>query len=510
MPVHRLAARLPDACEDPFDAQPFAVVDIGSNTVRLVIYRRLARNPIPIWNEKTTCALGKGLEKTGRLNKKGWDMAQQAIARYARLTSAMGIQDLDLVATSAVRDASDGPDFVAELERTTGQTVTVLTGEQEAQTSAMGVLCALPDADGMVVDLGGGSLELIMVHGGTFHKPYTSLPLGLLRLSDAAGGDLDRARHITQDALDQLPWIATAQDRCLFAVGGAWRTLARACIHLMDYPLHVLDNFSLTCQEARTVIEKVMALPLEDLGNIPGLSEKRLPLLKFAAMVLLCLLDRGRPKRLAFSVYGMREGRFFEHLPPHMRTLDPLISSCEALACSASRFSSQAREMMAWMSPLFDDETPQDTRLRLAACLLGDAFWSEHPDYRAEQAFHRVIKLPFMGLGHIDRAFLALTLRYRYTNDGGDSWCERAQALLRPSSLNRARAIGLAMRLGFTISAGASGILERTSLRLYNGDLVLTLPGDDPVFLPALFTRRLTLLAKDMGLKPRIDVLDPT
>lgn len=503
-----MSVQLPDLdlkpCVVPFDAQPFGIVDIGSNTVRLVIYRRLARNPIPIWNEKATCALGKGLEKTGKLSEKGREMALRMIARYARIVEAMHIKDLDLVATAAVRDASDGPDFVAELERMTGLSVTVLSGEEEAQMSAMGVLCALPDADGMVADLGGGSLELIMVQGGSFHQPYISLPLGLLRLSEAAGGDLDRAREIINGATDLLPWIATVKDRCLFAVGGAWRTLARICIQLMDYPLHVLDNFSLTSDEARPVIERIMGMTVEELQKIPGLNDKRLPTLKFAAMVLACLLDRGQPRRLVFSVYGMREGCFFEHLPAPTRLLDPLISSCEALACTASRFPSQARELMTWMSPLFADETPEDTRLRLAACLLGDAFWSEHPDYRAEQAFHRVIKLPFMGLSHVDRAFLALTLRYRYTNDMGDDWYARAQTLLKGKPLERARAVGQAMRLGFTISAGASGILARTSLDVQENNLVLCLPANDPVFLPMLFTKRLSLLAKGLNLKSKI------
>ncbi|MBE1236715.1 Ppx/GppA family phosphatase [Phaeovibrio sulfidiphilus] len=491
-----------------YSSSPFGVVDIGSNTVRLVIYRRLVRNPLAIWNEKLTCALGRGLQETGRLNETGKNLALRALARYASIARAMGITDLDLVATAAVRDASDGEAFVAEIEALTGLRATILTGEQEARMAALGVLCALPDAEGMVADLGGGSVELIMVGDGDCQMPYTSLPLGLLRLTEAAGGDLARAQGILEDSFDRLSWLRETAGRPLYAVGGAWRSLARICIHLKSYPLHVLDNFSLDRDEALALLDRIVAMTPEEMRTVPGISDKRLPAMPFAAVALRALLERAGSPRLVFSVYGLREGRFFSHLSPSIRGLDPLLASCESLARTASRFPAQGHELMEWMTPLFGDETPPERRLRLAACLLGDVFWSEHPDYRAEQAFQRVIKLPFMGLSHLDRALLALMLHYRYTNEAGDDWVTRAHAVVGERGVARARAVGQALRLGFTISAGAVGLLRRASLDLQGDELLLRLPGNEPAYLPELFSKRLGQLARTLQKRGRL-VFDP-
>lgn len=249
-----------------------------------------------------------------------------------------------------------------------------------------------------------------------------------------------------------------------------------------------MDLLSLIARQSRKSLEK-----------IPGVSKRRLPTLPIASVELERLIQVAQPSNLVFSVYGMREGQFFQNLTPAVRDEDPLISACADLALAAGRFTQHARELMDWMSPLFPQEPAQLQRLRLAACLLGDIFWSEHPDYRAEQGLLKVLRLPFMGLSHTDRAALALAVYFRYASNSDQPYARQAAAMLDEERVKRVRAIGSALRLGHTISGGAPGLLERTRLHRTLGKLVLEVPKDDPLFSGDAFSRRFEKLAGILG-----------
>ncbi len=483
---------------------PIGIIDIGSNTVRLVVYDGLQRTPMAMFNEKATCALGQTLEETGRLNPQGVPMALDAIERFVGLANAMAVQRLDVLATAAARDAADGAAFIAEIERRTGASVTLLSGEDEARRAAYGVLCSTTDANGMVCDLGGGSLELVMVEAMTCGA-FASLPLGVLRMAGHSGGDRLKAAAQVDHHLATVDFLDQGRGRPLYAVGGSWRALARVLIDQMNYPLHVLDNFTLPAAQALDLISIIARQSPKSLEKVPGVSKKRLPHMPLAAGLLARLIERVRPDRVVFSVYGMREGQFYLALPPAMQQGDPLLEAASVAARDAGRFPQHAAELMAWMSPLFPDEPPRLARLRHAACLLGDIFWSEHPDYRAEQAFLRVLRLPFMGLDHHDRAALALAVYFRYASDDSPAFVQQAMTLLPEDRVARVRTIGAALRLGHTISGGAPGLIGRT--RLEKGDtlLMLGLPTKDPAFLPGAFDKRLDRLAAELGLTAKIE-----
>ena len=483
--------------------KPVAVLDIGSNSVRLVVYNGETRTPIPLHNEKAICALGKGLEKTGYLNADGVGMAFDTVARFAKIAKSLGAERIDALATAAVRDAADGEAFAKALEKRCDIKVQILTGKQEAKRSALGVLCGIPDAQGIVADLGGGSLELISVGGGDIGD-QTTLPLGLLRLGEASEGDRGKAISLVNKALDKEKWITKGKDKTLYAVGGAWRSLARVCIAQMDYPLHVLDNFTLERHQAVTLFDVISRLSAKSLEQIKGVSRSRQASLPLAAAVLERLLEVVKPKSVVFSIYGMREGQFFKSLPDHVRKQDPLISLCEEIARGAGRSTVAGYETHEWMSPLFKDESAKQKKLRLAACLLRDVWWAEHPDYRGEQAFLRVLRFPFLGLGHEDRAGLALSLYYRYGSTPSEPIVEQAHALLDESRIQRIQTVGLAMRLAYALSAGAQGVLPKTSLKIQAGDLLLTVPAAEPLFKSGAYLRRLKRLAEHLGLESRV------
>ncbi|HIJ38050.1 MAG TPA: Ppx/GppA family phosphatase [Rhodospirillaceae bacterium] len=491
---------MPLAVQFPAVAQKhIAIVDIGSNSIRLVVYDGLARTPSAIFNEKAVCALGQGLEGTGRLNPVGMAQAIEVVGRFVRLARAMDVSLLDILATAAVREASDGQSFVRAIEARTGVAVTVLSGEDEARLAALGVICAIPEADGMVADLGGGSLELVALDQGRFAGPHATFPLGVLRLTEASEGVRTMAEQRVDAHFRTIGWWHWGRARPLYAVGGAWRALARLFIAQTGHPLHVLDNFTLAPREAMRLMDLVARQSRKSLEKIPGLSKRRLMHLPIAALLLEKVVEYVEPSQLIFSVYGMREGQFYKRLPPDLQWQDPLIAACSAMAQTAGRFPEHGEEMVEWMRPLFTTETAAQARLRTAACLLGDVFWNEHPDYRAEQAFLRVFRLPFMGLGHQDRASLALAVYARYEGEGSLAQADDARSLLSEEAERHALLVGLALRLGHAVSGGVPGLLRTTRLQADFDKLVLLLPARDPAFAPDLNDRRYDRLARAAG-----------
>lgn len=478
------------------------VIDIGSNTIRLVVYEVPARLPFPLFNEKAQCELGRGLNESGRLNPKGVEAAFRALGRFIPLAHAMGVERLELVATAAVREASDGPGFAADIEKRFGHPVDIIDGAKEAQLAALGVLSGVPDADGVLGDLGGGSLDLVALDKGSFGATAT-LPLGHLRLSQFAGGR-GKLADLVDSHLATAPWLKERKGKDIYAGGGAWRSIARVFLHQLDWPLHVIDNFEVDGAEARRLLEVVAQQSAGSVGRMSFVSRRRLEALPLAALVLEKLIAVVRPDRVVFSGFGMREGRMLECLPKDMRRQDPLIAGCLGHAERNGRFSAHGEEILAWMAPLFDDDAPRHARLRLAACLVSDIAWSVHPDYRPENAFHRVLRLPFAGLTHKDRAWLALAIYARYGGDIGDPLVAPVLPLVDEAARAAAVKTGLALLLAHTLSGGAPGLLGQTRLKRAKDDLILALPKDDAIFQSEAIERRLAQLAKTAGLKARI------
>ena len=477
-----------------------AIIDIGSNSIRLVVYEGLSRVPIVLFNEKAVCALGQGLEETRKLNPEGRKIAIPVILRFCRLAKVMHVRSLNILATSAVRDAKDGIEFVQTIEDLCQIPVTILSGEEEAQLAALGVLCGTPKADGLVADLGGGSLELIALDKGQFSGPYATMPLGVLRLWDAsAGGDRVRASKIIDKYFSALNFWSHGKDKTLYCVGGAWRALAKLYISYTKHPLHVIDNFTLKPSQAYQLTSLITQQNQKALDKIPGISRKRVSHMPLAAMLLEKILYAANPQQLVFSVYSVREGQYFRNLPETVRSLDPLLFACAELARNAGRFTSDGEEIFQWMTPLFLDETKRQERLRLATCYLSDLFWNEHPDYRAEHAFLRIFRLSLMGLDHQDRAALALAIYARY---GGSDYFPEAHdaiALLSRGEENYWQRLGMALRLGYSISGGAPSLLKLTNLIVEKNNLLLTIPDNDPAFAVDFNERRYEKAVKAIG-----------
>jgi exopolyphosphatase/guanosine-5'-triphosphate,3'-diphosphate pyrophosphatase len=483
----------------PQDQPRAAVVDLGSNSVRLVVFEGTGRNPTAIFNEKAVLRLGRGLHASGRLNEEGVDQALLVLARYHALARSMRADPFEILATAAVRDAANGAAFVAQIqERLPDVTVRVLSGAEEACFSAAGLLCGIPNADGILTDIGGGSLEVVRLQGGV-PRAMTTLPLGVIRLSDRAGGDVVRARAIAEAALETVPWIGQGTGLDLYLVGGAWRTLARIHMEQTGYPLAIVHHYTLEREEARDLAGVIGSATKRALERLPGVSRRRVEDLPFAAVVLRRLLRATGAKRVVFSANGLREGWFVQRVATGPLE-DTVLAAARDMAVHHGRSPALPPALIEWTSPLFGDEAPEATRLRAAACWLSDIGSHDHPEYRAEQAFFRVLRQPGIALDHHARAFLALTLALRYEAEPDMPFLDSARMLLDIGSLRRAEILGTALRLAYTLSGGTPELLAATALTRENLRLTLVLSAGGGVFAGESVTRRLERLAQAVGL----------
>ncbi len=478
-----------------------AVVDLGSNSVRLVIFEGEARNPVQIFNEKAVLRLAKGMTRTGHLDSGAMEQTETVLRRYAAIVRAMGAHPYEVLATSAVRDAENGPEFVARLiERMPDIKINVLSGHQEAHLSAEGVLCGIPGADGVLADLGGGSMELVRLDAGRVGQA-TTIPIGVIRLADRSGGDLLKARAIVTAALEETPFIGEAAGRDLYLSGGAFRALARIHIMQTGYPLNMVHHYTIGREEARDLAGVIGEAGRKLIERMPGVPRRRIEDLPYAALILRRLLRSSGVNRVVFSANGLREGWFSRMLPPETRAEDPLLAAGRDLTRGILRDPGLPPALLAWTNPLFPTETGAQRRLREAACWLSDIGSHEHPEYRAEQAFLRVLRQPGIGLDHHARAFLALTLALRYEAPPDAAFLAPTRSLLDLHAARRAETLGVALRLAYTLSAGTPQLLAGTQLTIAPGRLILGLAEGNGVFAGESVLRRLDRLAQMLGLE---------
>ncbi|WP_145134978.1 Ppx/GppA family phosphatase [Roseomonas gilardii] len=482
------------------------VVDLGSNSVRLVVFEGRGRNPMPIFNEKAVLGLGRGLETTRRLNEEAVEQALTVLERYHAVARAMAADPLEILATAAMRDAENGPAFAAALrERMPGVPITVLSGEGEATLSAEGVLLGFPEADGILGDIGGGSLEVVDLRHGRVGDS-ASLPLGVIRLAERAGGDMAQARAIAEAELARVPWLSNGKGRDLYLVGGAWRAIAKVHMVEANYPLSIVHHYVLTREEARNLCGMLIGAKKSAIEKVPGVPAKRAGDLPFAAVALRRLLRATGADRVVFSANGLREGWYARHIAPSVRAEDPLLAASYEMAARFGRDDSLPPALFDWTSPLFPEETAYDRALRLAACWLSDTGSHDHPDYRAEQSFLRILRQPGVGLDHHARAFLALAVALRYEAAPPAATLAPARVLLGAAEMRRAELLGAALRLAYTLSGGTLALLNAAALSVADGTLHLTLRQHSGLFAGEGAQRRLDLLAGMLNLKAGIGV----
>jgi exopolyphosphatase/guanosine-5'-triphosphate,3'-diphosphate pyrophosphatase len=435
-----------------------------------------------------------------RLHEDGMRLALDSLSRFRILAEAHRVELRDAVATAAARDAANGQEFVRKAEAAWGSPIRILSGEKEARLAAQGVLAGIPNADGLVADLGGGSLDMVTVKNGRTGEALT-LPFGPLRLVDAARGEADRARELVEAGLRPLAQIGDLKGRSLYAVGGVWRSFARIDMEEQNYRLHVLHHYAIPSARAIKLSRLVARLSRKSLEKVKVVSRRRAEALPFGAVVLEELLRVSGLKDVVISAYGLREGLLFEQLSAEERAKDPLLAFAAASNARISRTPAHAGEMFEWLSPLFPDESDEESRIRRAVCLFSDTGWRRHPDDRAIGTFNQVLTAPFAGADHSARALIATAIFHRYSGDEDYHRDVQLGGLLGTDESTLAIRFGLAARLAFALSASATGELGHYRLRLTPTRLILEVPKRRTIMAGDPVQKRLAAVAAAFGRK---------
>ena len=500
--VEKYAEALSKLGTVPPDA-PQGVLDIGSNSVRLVGYSGSARTPLPIYNERAFCRLGESVSAHGRIEGAPRELAFETFRRFRAIAEQLGIRELAAFATAAVRDAQNSADFVAEAEDLLGHKIRVLSGEEEAIYAADGVMLGIPNANGLVADLGGGSLELAVVCNNEVHH-WASLPLGVLALEEAGEADLARIRKIVETAFADVAWLQSVNERTLFIVGGTWRALAKLHMDSTGYPLEVLHQYECDAYE----MQRYCRLISSGRTDLDGVASNRRDALPIAALVLEMLMQATQPRTITVSANAVREGVLYAELKNKYRLLDPLLLACEEMAERMCKSASYGHELAVWTDALYKHAKPETfsreelNRLRHAGCLISDLAWDSHPSFRAEVIAQTVLTAPFVGISHKGRIFLARALSYRH--EVKDEKHELNGMELPKADDKLARAFGLTLRLAHSLSASLPGVLPDTRLKAGRNKLKLTISKKQKALSGPIIDKRLRVAADAMGLQPAL------
>ena len=484
-----------------------AVIDIGSNSVRLVVYEGVTRSPTPLFNEKVLAGLGREVQTRGKMPDDAVATALAALRRFRALCDTMRVERLWVLATAACRDASNGPAFITEARRICRTKIDVISGRREAELTASGVVCGFHRPSGIVGDLGGGSLELVEVQG-TRIKGGKTMPLGGLALQDRSGKSLKKADKLVKQALSPLS-LKEGRGRAFYAVGGTWRALARLHMAQTGYPLHVMHGYSIRAKEALEFCRLVRRVDPESLMQIEVVAQARRSLLPYAALVMEHVIRRAKPDEIIFSALGVREGLLYTKLPKAKRSIDALTAAAQDLNRLRSRSPRHGEELITWtdrfMASSGIDETAEERRLRRAGCLLADIGWRAHPDYRGEQSLNVIAHGNFLAIDHPGRAYLALSVFFRHVGLLHDEELSpRIRELASTRMLDRARVLGAVLRVAYLVTASQPGVLPRTPLKVERHRLVLRLEGRTAELEGERLFSRLKHLGRLIGREPVI------
>lgn len=503
---------LPEAPSRLVGHGPISVIDIGSNSVRLVTYERLSRSVTPVFNEKALCGLGRGLAETGRLDEAAVENAIAALHRFKVISDQLGSVEILVVATAAAREATNGAEFIERVSEICDAEPMLLSGQDEARYSAYGILAGFYNADGVMGDMGGGSLEIADIKGETLNEGMT-FPLGGLRLQDLSGNKLSKALNIADKELADNEILKAGKGRAFYAVGGTWRSLAYLHMRQNNYPLRVLHNYAVPAKKMRAFCEEIIKADPEKIEMIEFISKSRAVLLRYGAAVLLKIIEQMKPSEIVISALGVREGLLYAQLGDLQRAEDGLIAGAETLSLLRSRSPDNTIELFEWTSSLFKavgfEENASQKRLRKAACLLADVGWRAHPDYRGDQSLNTIAHAALVGIDHPGRAFISLAVYLRHEGQRNDKSLPKLLSLLTDEDMRiRARLLGLAFRTAHLISASTAGTLLKSDFIESEGTLILEIDEELAAHVGERLVRRLNQIGKLIDIKVKIELSD--
>ncbi len=484
--------------------QPIAIIDIGSNSIRMIVYDGLFRSPAILFNERVLAELGKTLSTLGQLNAQNLDMAFFNLQRFKAVADNMKAQCF-VIATAALREASDGPEFTQKLKDELGLDVRIISGEEEAYLGYQGIISSFMEVDGVIGDLGGGSLELSVVEKSCYQKGE-SFPLGGLRLASGFSGVKALKKEIKKHIEPQIWLKNSAKDKNFYPIGGAWRSVAKYYISQTGYPLHLIHGLQVKAKDLKPYLYELAQMNARQLSRLTMISKRRRNVMATSALLMLEVLEHIRPKKICFSTFGVRDGLLYDHLSEEIQKQDPVLERCRYWEHQFSRFNN-GEAIYNWSSDLIKNETPQYQRLYKAACLLNDFGWFEHRDYRAELSFRRLLTQRFGGgILHKERMMLACIAYVFYGESLNDGLVKKSTLLLSKKQKKHALSYGLAIRLARRLGGGPSAPIAKSQLLLSNSHLTLKIDKSLESFMGLHIDNIMADLAKNLDVEPQIEI----
>jgi exopolyphosphatase/guanosine-5'-triphosphate,3'-diphosphate pyrophosphatase len=481
-----------------------AIIDLGSNSIRMLIYDNLLNSQIPIFNEKAICELGKNLDKTGKLDPKGSEFALSVLQRFKRILINLKVKKFKIIGTAAVREATDSKLFISKVQKIFKKKVEVLTGIEEAENSALGVIIGFQKVNGVVADLGGGSLELARVEKNIIYEKV-SLPLGVLRLFNQPKRNKDKINSIISFYLNKIEWLRKVKTKNLYLCGGTWRTLLNAHIFKTNYPLSILHQYKLSAYEALKFSNKLLSVKSIKSEKLVSVTKSRTNYIPIGSYILSSLIKICDPSNVLCSVSGVREGSLINKAYLNILEKDSLNRSVHFIALKKGDFGENYIKLYNFLKKIFtnnDEDFP--IRLLLPACSLSNFDWGLGTYQRAELVFQEVINSPILKLSHNDRIKLGLVSFWRHCST---KYCPDVEflKLLSNSEIAACRRIGAALRFASSISVISSIFYEKIKIYVVNNKtLILKVPKKHSEVISNQVQKRLKSLAEEMNLKQEI------
>ena len=475
-PAHRTAP--PRLITTPGE---LAVIDVGSNTARLVLFDTTASGGLrSVFESKEVPRLIQGVRRDGSLTADAIDRGVAAMRRFARQLEASGRPTTVAVATSAVRDAPNGEKFLSRVRSETGLEIRTLSGSEEARYAYLGVAAAWQLDNDLVVDLGGGSLQAASTRDGQLSR-VVSLPLGALRVTQRfllhdppKARELDALREHVRDEFAGLP--ALHRETRLFGIGGTIRCLARVLIEIEEYPLSLVHGYTIRARQLPELEEVLAGIPNRRRREIAGISSHRADVIVAGIITVEELLRATGQKSLIVSGTGIREGIALEtigaSLPASTETLTYRSVTAAARAFGFSL--SHGEEVRRVATQLFDllarrrGFRGEDRAALQVAAWMHDVgsvveIW-RHPRHSSYILRHAAI----LGLSHREILLGALAAYLHEGDPMPEAWRDAWRPILKAEDLERVRELGTILYFAETLDGAQVSLrIARGSNRLH-------------------------------------------
>ncbi|HSR50896.1 MAG TPA: Ppx/GppA phosphatase family protein [Acidobacteriota bacterium] len=476
------------------------IVDLGSNTARLVVFAYEPGHWFRLIDEiREPVRLGESLGRSGKMSAAGMERAAAALRLYAKYCQAMELEDVRVIATSAVRDAANREEFL-EMVRPYGLPIEVLPGEEEAALGVSAVANGFPMDDAWVMDLGGGSMQISRMRERTF-VDGRAFPLGAVRVYESflsadppSDPEVEALESRAEAELNETVGRMRRESFPLVAMGGSIRNLTRAVQKKNDYPLDRIHGFFLQRGELETITYKLLHLRASQRSRVPGIHPDRGDIIVAAALVYRWLLRQTDRDGIWVSGQGVREGAFYKIFLPAPHWVSDIRSfSVRNLFAQFPQSEFHTQQVRRLALRLFQELDPlhklsqRDAELLEAACWLHDIGMTLGYHDHHKHGAYLVESFNLNGFTHREQALLALLVRYH--RKGKPKW-KRLKALARPGDKRKLLQLSCCLRLAEFLERSRSGRVRDVKARISGKKVAIALVGHENPFIELWETRK--------------------